>query len=219
MPAFSRSAANSSRSASISAAMWWVIGAGVAADADAAVEGGVAEPHRPLFLALLQHLPEPHMMAAIGAATVRLLEREVLAAAEIVQVADRRVAIGPVQQHAAGDFDRRSQRDRIGGIPAGGVHGADHVPGVADQSDIDRIAGNALPGPRHHRQCREPLLVFVMGPQRRQHDIGEQAVDAGKQQQQQRGALQAPVSWRGRQVARHRGRSQSGAPRSGDGEG
>ena len=33
---------------------------------------------------------------------------------------------------------------RIGRIPAGGVHRADHVADVADQPDIQGIAGNTL---------------------------------------------------------------------------
>ena len=47
---------------------------------------------------------------------------------------------------------------------------------VADQPDIHGIAGNALPGARHHRQVGEPALVLVMGPEAGQHEISEQAV-------------------------------------------
>jgi hypothetical protein len=57
---------------------------------------------------------------------------------------DRRILVLTVEQHAADDFDRRFERGRIGGKPAGGMHGADHVALVTDQADIDRIAGNAL---------------------------------------------------------------------------
>ena len=131
-------------------------GAGIVADADAAIEGRVAKPDRALLLALVQHLPEPHMMAAIGTVAYRLFEGEVLAPAEIEQRADGRVVIGAIEQHAADDLDGRSQRHGIGGIPAGGLHGAEHVEPVADQPDIDRIAGNALRGPRHHRQVARP---------------------------------------------------------------
>jgi len=93
-------------------------GAGVVADADAAVVGDGAEPDRPLFLALVEHLPEPHMVAVIGALAVGLFEGEVFVAAEIEQVADRRVTIGPVEQHAADDPRSRIEGHGIGGIPA-----------------------------------------------------------------------------------------------------
>ena len=127
------------------------------------------------------------MVAAIGAGADRLFEGEILAAAEIIEIADRRVPIGAVEQHAADDLDRGFQRDRIGRIPAGGVHGAEHVPDVADQPDIDRIAGNALRGPRHHRQVGEALLVLVMRPEAGQHQIGEQAIgDEDEQRERQR---------------------------------
>src|SRR5579871_2980817 len=58
-------------------------GAGEMADADALVEGNRAEPHRAVFLTLVQHLPEPHMMTAIGALAGRLFKSKVLAAAEV----------------------------------------------------------------------------------------------------------------------------------------
>ncbi len=70
------------------------------------------------------------------------------------------------------------------------MHGADDVALVADQPDIDGIAGNALRGARHHVEAGEALLVLVMGPQRRQHDIGEQDVRRHGEQQDDRGAAQ-----------------------------
>jgi hypothetical protein len=57
------------------------------------------------------------------------------------------------------------------------MHRADHVLAVADQPDIDGIAGNALRG-RVTIGSGEALLVLVMGPERRQHEIGEQAIGA-----------------------------------------
>src|SRR4051795_1186748 len=80
-------------------------GAGIAADTDASIVFYGAEPDRPLFLALVQDLPEAYMMAVIGAVAVRFLECEILAPVEIEQRADRRVAIGAIQQHAAGNLD------------------------------------------------------------------------------------------------------------------
>src|SRR6266446_8996832 len=53
-------------------------GAGISADADAFVERRIAKPHRALFLALVQHLPEAHMIAMIGAVAIRLFECEIL---------------------------------------------------------------------------------------------------------------------------------------------
>ena len=45
------------------------------------------------------------LVAVIGAASVRFLEGEIFPASEIIQVADRRFAIRPVEQNAADDFD------------------------------------------------------------------------------------------------------------------
>src|SRR6185437_841837 len=81
-------------------------GAGEMADADALVEGDGAEPHRPLLLALVEHLPEPHMVAAVGAFASRLLEGEILTTVEIEQGAYGRIVIGAVEQHGACDFNR-----------------------------------------------------------------------------------------------------------------
>src|SRR5436305_5673848 len=80
-------------------------GPGIVADPDASIVGYGAEPDRPLLLALVQHLPEAHMMAVIGAVAVGFLACEVLAPVEIKQRAHRRVAIGSIQQHAAGNLD------------------------------------------------------------------------------------------------------------------
>src|SRR5258708_4249165 len=69
-------------------------GAGVSADADAAIERRIAEPDGTLFLALVQHLPEAHMVARICPVADGLFEREILAPVEIKQGAHRRFAIG-----------------------------------------------------------------------------------------------------------------------------
>src|SRR6266699_1200344 len=138
--------------------------AGISAETHASVERRVAKPYRPLFLTLIQHFPEAHMMAVVGAVADRLFECQIFAPSEIIKAADRCMLVGAIQQYAAGDLDRRSQRYGIGGIPAGRIHGAENVLVVADQTDIDRIAGNALGGPCHHRKSSKALLVFVMGP-------------------------------------------------------
>src|SRR5260370_5862336 len=69
-------------------------GAGIVADADASIEGRIAEPDRPLFLALIQHLPEPDMMAALGAVAIGLFERQILVATEIMKAADGCSTVG-----------------------------------------------------------------------------------------------------------------------------
>src|SRR3954452_17832328 len=79
--------------------------AGIAADPYAAIIGYGAEPDRPLLLALVQHLPEAHVMAVVGAIADRFLECEILASVEIKQRAHRRLAIRPIQKHAAGNLD------------------------------------------------------------------------------------------------------------------
>ena len=168
-------------------------GAGEVADADALVEGDGAEPHRPLLIAAVEHFPEADVMTAIRALAGGLLESEILAAAEIEQRADRRVPVGAVEQHAAGDLDRGFQGDGIGGKPARRVHRAKHFLLVADQPDIDGVAGNALRGARHHRQVGEALLVLVVRPQRRQQQIGDGGVDRDDRKQRQQHALEAGV--------------------------
>src|SRR5882672_5361439 len=81
-------------------------GSGVFADANAAIEGRVAEPYRPPFLALVQHLPEADMIAMIGALADRFFERQIFAPAEVIKVADWRILVLAVEQYAADDFDR-----------------------------------------------------------------------------------------------------------------
>ena len=168
-------------------------GAGEMADADALVEGDGAEPHRPLLLALVQHLPEADVMAAVGALARGLFEREVFAAAEIEQRAHGRVGIGAVEQHAARNFNRRSERHGIGGKPFGRVHRAQDFLFVADQAGIDRVARNVLRGACHHRQRCQPLLVLVVRPERRQHEIGEHGVNERDREHGEQHALQLRV--------------------------
>src|SRR5947207_1684782 len=77
---------------------------------------------------------------------------------EIIEIADRRVLVGTVEQHAADDLDGGFQRDGVGRIPAGRMHRAEDIAVVSDQSDIDGIAGNALRGARHHVETGEAFL-------------------------------------------------------------
>ena len=93
-------------------------------------------------------------------------------------MADRRFAIGPVKQNAADNFDARSQRDRIGRIPRGGIHGAENIVSRSDHADIDRIAGNAVRRARYHGEIGKRLLMLVVPPRQRQHDVGQQEIEA-----------------------------------------
>ncbi len=166
-------------------------GAGIMADADAAVEGRVAEPDRPLLLALVQHLPEPHMMAVIGAFAVRLFEREILAPAEIEQSAHGRVACrgGRASTLPAISIEDRNVTGSAGNQPAAFIAHKTSFSSPISPTLIG-IAGNALRGPRHHRQIGETLLVLVMGPDRRQHQIGQRAIGEDDGQREQQKALE-----------------------------
>src|SRR5271169_3761330 len=111
----------------------------VVAEADAAVEGRSTEPNRAALLAAFQDAPETNMVAPVGAPPDRLLKGKVLVTVVVVQMADRRMKIRAVEQNAADDLNARAQRNRIGRVPAGGIHGAEHVLPRSDESDIDRI--------------------------------------------------------------------------------
>jgi hypothetical protein len=85
------------------------------ADAHAAVEGRGAEPERTARALELGRAPEAHVVALLRAPAHELLEGEVLAAAFVVEVAHRRVRIGPVQQHARDDLRAGLEGDRVRG--------------------------------------------------------------------------------------------------------
>ena len=178
MPADARSAISRSRSASMSGAMWWVISPvswlNPAPRSKVAEPSQTGRPARPVS----SDLPEAHMVAAVGALADRLLEGKVLAAPLVEERADRRVAVGPVEDDAAGDLDAGLERHGVGGIPAGGGKRADRLLLGPDQPDIQRIAGNSVGGDGHHRPAAQPRLVLVMRPEARQHQIGGEQVDA-----------------------------------------
>jgi len=52
------------------------------------------------------------------------------------------------------------------------------------------VAGDVLPGARHHGQMGEAFLMFVMGPEQRQHHVGESRVGDDDGQRVQQKALQ-----------------------------
>src|SRR5579885_2875017 len=152
----------------------------IMAEADAAIECGRAEPDRPAFLAAFENAPEAHVIAAIGVAADRLLEGEILPPIVVIQMADRRPQIGPVEQHAADNLDARAQSDRISRIPAGRIHAAEHIRARADQADIDRVARDAACRARDHGHAGQLLFVLLLSPEQRQHEIGDQNVAPDK---------------------------------------
>ncbi len=150
----------------------------IMAKADAAIEGGGPKPNRAALLAMFQNAPETDVAALVGALAGRLLEGEVLPPVAVIQMAYRRLSLRTVEQNAADNLDARAQRDRIGWMPARGIHRAQHVLARSDQADIDRIAGNAGRCARDHGEAGEILLVLVAPPEQRQHDIGDQKIEA-----------------------------------------
>ena len=113
---------------------------GVMADAESVVEHGRAEPDRQAVIASVERLPEAHVVAGPRAFAVGLLEGQILLAVLVEEGTDRRVQVGPIEQHAADDPHARTQRDRVGGSPPSRVHGAEHVILGALESNINRIA-------------------------------------------------------------------------------
>jgi hypothetical protein len=102
-----------------------------------------SQPDRGSVVSGVKRLPVPYMMAGRRALAGRFLESEILLSSEIEEGAHGGALVGPAKYDAAGDAQRRIQRDWIGGRPAGCVHGAKHVFLCALQSDIDCIARNA----------------------------------------------------------------------------
>ena len=107
--------------------------------------------------------------------------------------------VGAVKQHAAGDLKGSPRRHGIGRVPAGRLHGAEHVELVADQTDIDGIAGNALCGARHHWQIGEAALMFVVVPQGRQREIGQRGIGQHDAKRGEQELLQPRMRVMGRQ--------------------
>ena len=83
------------------------------------IVAGGAQPPGPVVRRRVRHLPETHMMAAIGAVADRLFEGHILLAALEQQGADRRIGIGPVEDHALADLQAGTPRDGVGGMPPG----------------------------------------------------------------------------------------------------
>jgi hypothetical protein len=92
------------------------------------------------------------MMSSISASAVGLLERELLLFPFVIQWADRRIMVGPVKHDAPNDLNACPERNRVSWKPPSGVHGKQGIFPAADESDIERIAWNAIGGARHHGQ-------------------------------------------------------------------
>ena len=112
-------------------------------------------------------------MAGPRAFAVRLLEGQILLAVLVEEGTDRRVEIGPIEQHAADDPRARTQRDRVGGSPPSRMHGAEHVILGALKPDIDRIARQSERRARRRLEGGELRLAFEMAPEEGGEDIGQ----------------------------------------------
>ena len=89
----------------------------------------------------------------------------------------RRIPVRAIEKDAADNLHARSESDRIGGKPAGGVHGAEHIVPRANQPDIDWIAGDAVVGARDHAKTGQRPLVIETLPHQRQEKISQHAVE------------------------------------------
>src|SRR5436309_9421456 len=103
------------------------------AEADAHVEGRRPDEERNSLAAKFTGLPVAHMMPSARIAPDRLLESQVLPAAEQVEVAHGRVEVGPPEGHARGDPQAALQGDRVGRAPAGSEHRGDDILLAPDQ--------------------------------------------------------------------------------------
>src|SRR5208283_915326 len=74
---------------------------------DAAVECYRPDPQGDPASAEFLGIPEPDVVATVGAGADRLLEGEVLLPSEDEQVADGRIGVGAVKEHAVGDEETR----------------------------------------------------------------------------------------------------------------
>ena len=153
--------------------------AGGVAQADAPVERHGPDPEGHAAPTQVVRLPEPDVVAVAGALARRLLEGEVLLAAEDEEGADRGVGVGPVHQDAAGDPEAAPQGHRVGGVPARVEHGPDQVVLGADQADVERVAGDALGGEGRLGGVFEGRVVLVVPPEGREDQVRRQQPQGG----------------------------------------
>ena len=132
------------------------LGIDVRRDVMGDLSGGVAQPHalvegrgaEPGRAVLIQFIPAPeaNMMPLARAAGHRLLEGEILFAAEQEQIAHRRIVVGAAEHGVGGDAHAACHGDRVRRVPACRLHGAHEVGLVTGEADIDRIAGVSVSG-------------------------------------------------------------------------
>ena len=113
------------------------------AETNASVESCRAKPEGPIILGFLR-TPEPDMMSLPRAVSDRLLEGEILLAAEKKQTAHGSPVIRPAENRIHHNTDAAAQCNRVGRIPSGGGHGLDQLLFGANESDIDGITGVAV---------------------------------------------------------------------------
>ncbi len=77
----------------------------IVAQPDASVESCRTEPDRSTVITLFEGLPEPNVIPPVCTFPCRLLERVLLLLSQIVERADRRVAIRSIQYHTPDDLD------------------------------------------------------------------------------------------------------------------
>ena len=107
----------------------------------------------------------------------RLFEGQVLLAAKQVQVADRGILVGTLQDRGLGDFQAASQRERVGRVPFGRQHDLDDLDLGADQGDVERISGMAVAGVGDAGNVlQRRMLMDVAAPDRGHEDIGSSQV-------------------------------------------
>ena len=123
-------------------------------------------------------------MALAGTARQRLLEGEVLLAAEQKEIAHRGIVIGPMQHGVGGDANAAGQGDLVGRIPPGCRHGAHELGFASDEPDIDGIAGMAVARLRQARRLdKERVTAKVEYPQLGHDQIGGNRPDQGDREQ------------------------------------
>lgn len=157
-------------------------------DALALVRPVFVEPEarvRDVDLRLRQALrPEAHVMALARTVADRLLEADVLAAAEEIERAEGRGRIGRVEHEGPDHAPCAFGAERVGARPAGGGKGRGELREVAHEREIDRIARQAVAG---HRIGRHMLAVedFEAHAHRiGQHDIGRREIGRAEREDQ-----------------------------------
>ena len=148
--------------------------AGRVAQPDAPVECHGPDPQGDPASAEFLGIPEPDVVALAGAAADRLLEGEVLLPSEDEQVADGRIGVGAIKEHAVGDEETRLRGNRIGGVPAQADHRLDHFLFGSNQADVERVAGDSRGGPRGLGGPSTGGVVLVVPPESRENHVSRE---------------------------------------------